>query len=302
MVSVQRPGVHVINARSVCLKIMAPTSAHMEPPSSPVPSSRRGGEKVGAKARPERGEKSPISRGAERGALVTCLSKALRVVPAQAPATAQLPGWTDNQTLLQKEAGGDANNMATPRKPMFLRLFSGPSGRKDGLAAALRHLGSNCEDWEIVNGDLYDLADDATYRKLRQRIADGYFDGGLLGPPCHTFSNARKENDGGPRPLRRPGDRGIYGRTDLTPEEKEDVRLGTLLALRALDVFKCLREQGKPVILEQPARVDDEESISMLNLPEFKQLLAMMESSALALLNAAMGRHRRSQLHWFTLG
>ena len=295
MVFVQRPDVRATNARSVCQKITEPTSARMEPPSSPVPSSRRGGEKVGAKARPETGrDLPPDGRRAERPLVVPFRGTE---GGACASAATLLHGRTEIQTSLQKEAGGDASNMATPRNPLFLRLFSGPSGRKDGLAAALRQLGSNCEDWDIVNGDLCVLADDATYRKLRRRIVNGVFDGGLLGPPCHTFSNARKEDDGGPRPIRRPGDRGIYGRSDLTPDEKEDVRLGTLLALRALDVLRCLREQDKPVILEQPARVDDEEAISML----FKQLLALDGVHHTRLSNAAMGRLRRSRLHWFTL-
>ena len=160
-------------------------------------------------------------------------------------------------------------------RPRFLHLFSGPAGRSDGLAAALKRLGCECEDWDIVNGSVYDLADDATFRQLRARVQRGEFDGGLLGPPCHTFSNARKENDGGPRPLRLPGDRDIYGRPGLTPEEKEDVRLGTLLALRAADIFLCFYKLKKPVILEQPAQQNEESAVSMLNLPEFKRILGL---------------------------
>ena len=164
---------------------------------------------------------------------------------------------------------------ARPGRPRFLHMFSGPAGRSDGLASALRLLGCDCEDWDIENGDDFDLADDAAYRKLRSRVIQGEFDGGMLGPPCHTFSNARKEDDGGPRPLRLPGDRDIYGRSGLTPEEKEDVRLGTLLALRAADIFMCFYELDKPVILEQPLRPDNSDGISMLDLPEFKRLLAL---------------------------
>ena len=75
---------------------------------------------------------------------------------------------------------------ARPGRPRFLHMFSGPAGRSDGLASALRLLGCDCEDWDIENGDDYDLADDAAYRKLRSRVIQGEFDGGMLGPPCHT--------------------------------------------------------------------------------------------------------------------
>ena len=161
------------------------------------------------------------------------------------------------------------------RKPRFLHMFSGPSGRKDGLASSLNSLGCDCEEWDIVNGEAYDLADDATYQLLKQRISQGEFDGGLLGPPCHTVSNARRDSDGGPRPLRLSGDRDIYGRPGLSPEEKEDVRMGTLLALRAADTFMIFYELGKPVILEQPSRPEHGDAISMLNLPEFKRILKL---------------------------
>ena len=57
------------------------------------------------------------------------------------------------------------------------------------------------------------------------------------------------------------------------PEEKETLRLGTLLALRAVEVFGLFVLQGKPTILEQPARRAGPGSISMFDLPEFKAML-----------------------------
>ena len=156
----------------------------------------------------------------------------------------------------------------------FLHLFSGPTGRSDGLASFIRRAGHECEEWDIVNGEKFDLADDATYQQLKSRILNEEFDGCMLGPPCHTFSNARREDDGGPRPLRTASARGIYGRADIKPEEKEDLRLGTLLALRAVEVFGLFVNQHKPALLEQPARRPELGAISMFDLPEFKTMLS----------------------------
>ena len=80
---------------------------------------------------------------------------------------------------------------------------------------------------------------------------------------CHTLSNARKEDDGGPRPLQLPGDRDIYG------------SLARMLAFRAADIFLCFYELGKLVILEHPARPEDEGAISVLNPAEFKRILVL---------------------------
>eukprot|EP00439_Symbiodinium_sp_Y106_P060007 s2027_g8.t2 len=181
----------------------------------------------------------------------------------------------------QEPAGGMNSKTAPPlcllpgRRSRFLHLFSGPAGRPDGLRAMLAGMDCECEEYDIINGDRYDLADDAVYNQLKAEVEGGGFDGGVLGPPCHTFSNARREDDGGPRPLRAPGPKLIYGRVDLRPEEKEDVRLGTLLALRALEVFMLLRAQGRPVLLEQPRWRQDTGKVSMFLLPEFRRVLAM---------------------------
>ena len=51
-------------------------------------------------------------------------------------------------------------------------MFSGPARREEGLAASLKSLGCDCEEWDIVNDDAYDLADD-------KRISQGEFDGGV---------------------------------------------------------------------------------------------------------------------------
>ncbi|CAE7569832.1 unnamed protein product, partial [Symbiodinium pilosum] len=84
--------------------------------------------------------------------------------------------------------------------------------------------GAEGEDWDIENGNEFDLLDDVIYEGLLSRVKAGDFDAGMLGPPCGTFSNARREEDFGPRPLRQSDPVGVYGRKDLTVEEAKSVK------------------------------------------------------------------------------
>ena len=161
-----------------------------------------------------------------------------------------------------------AHSPAEPRKKKLLHVFSGPADRKDGLLGYARLLGADGEDWDIVSGDEYNLVDDLTYGNLLKRIEAGEFDAGMLGPPCGSFSNARREDDFGPRPLRFAEGNLIYGRRDLSEDEAKTVMEGTLLALRAWRYFSPFAN-FVGLILE-PAKREESGAVSMFDLPEFK--------------------------------
>ena len=127
------------------------------------------------------------------------------------------------------------------KSKQILHLFSGPSGRRDGLLCYAKAAGADGEDWDIENGREYDLLDDIIYNTLLDRIKAGELDAGMLGPPCGTFSNARREDDFGPRPLRLPGPQGIYGRNDLTVDESKSVRRARFWHCA---LPRCLRPSG----------------------------------------------------------
>lgn len=128
-------------------------------------------------------------------------------------------------------------------------------------------------EYDIVNGPEEDLSNDAVWMQLRAQIMDGAFDALMSGPPCNTYTNARKPDGLGPMPLRGPAGDDRYGLPSLAPAEKEKVKLGTLLALRSCEAAKLFHEQGKPRITEQPKWRRDGESVSMYNLDEFTDLL-----------------------------
>ena len=74
----------------------------------------------------------------------------------------------------------------------------------------------------------HNLLDQDSWNRLEQKL-DAY-DGYLMSPPCSTFTAARCQHDGGPKPLRGITGSDRYGCKDLGPEQKTQVRKGTILA------------------------------------------------------------------------
>ena len=157
----------------------------------------------------------------------------------------------------------------------ILHLFSGPADRSDGFAAAVRENGAQCIEFDVVNGEAQNLANDKLWNDILGDIRSGHYDGMLAGPPCNTFTNARRSDDGGPPPLRGPHGDDRYGLRNLRVQDKEKVRLGTLLATRAAEAATELHSLNKPFIVEQPQWKDDGKSNSMFNLDEYQDLLAL---------------------------
>lgn len=157
----------------------------------------------------------------------------------------------------------------------ILHLFSGPHHREDGFAAAVMKHGHRCVEYDVINGPNEDLTSDAIWSKLLEEIKRGAFDALLAGPPCNTFTNARKDDGLGPMPLRGPSGHDRYGLSGLEQSDMEKVKAGTLLATRASTAAKEFHQQRKPYIVEQPLWKQDGRSVSMYNLDEFKELMEL---------------------------
>ena len=165
---------------------------------------------------------------------------------------------------------------SAPKRKFFditvAHLFSGPAGRSDGFAAELAKRGIHCMEFDIVNDPhAQNLVDEGVFQDLMLKITSGTFEGLLMGPPCETFSVARCEDDGGPKPLREAWGKGLYGKSDLSREEKEQARVGTLLAFRALFAFKAAIDQGIPAVHEHPLEQPDQ--VSVYHFPEWQEVL-----------------------------
>ena len=60
------------------------------------------------------------------------------------------------------------------KKPTVLHMFSGKGGRKDGLAAELKNLNIECEEWDtLIHKEKLDILSDENFNKLRERTRGG---------------------------------------------------------------------------------------------------------------------------------
>lgn len=148
-------------------------------------------------------------------------------------------------------------------------LFSGPDRPHDGFATQVQSLGGTCVCFDKEISDSHDMLDQHGWERIDSGTSE--FDGYLLSPPCCTFSPARNAHDGGPPPLRSARGSEIYGLKDLRPADKEKVREGNVLALRACGKASDAYNAGKPFILEQPHQRPGKTSMFLLR--EFQELL-----------------------------
>ena len=91
------------------------------------------------------------------------------------------------------------------------------------------------------------------------------------GPPCRSFSTARKDGDGGPPVLRDPSGPGRYGKEGLRGKHKDTVRLDTALAINNARMLARGVQLDSALFYETPLPVFG--VCSMLDLDEYTALL-----------------------------
>ena len=131
-------------------------------------------------------------------------------------------------------------------------------------------------------GDL--TAGRTTWQQVMQLAREGKLAGGLAGPLCETFTEARHyippevpeaDRKFWPRPLRsalRP-----WGLPELTEKELKQVRTGTRFALQMMWLmvaFLCYG--GHMLMVEHPWPPRDESRVSIFRTPIFQLLLTAM--------------------------
>ena len=159
--------------------------------------------------------------------------------------------------------------VALARPVRILYLFAGPR-RPGDFGEACEELGAEAICYDKETGQ--DLLDDVLWDEVTGRIDGDDADGGLMSPPCSTFSEARS-GQGGPCALRGPEPPEIYGLPDLWPEDKEKVRIGTALALRSADAAHRFQAKGLPWLFETPRPKPGKPSV--FSLPEVAALLEL---------------------------
>ena len=161
------------------------------------------------------------------------------------------------------------------RKPTCLHLFSGLRDRHDGLSSILRKVGWDSLDVDIVNvgqdGDRssHDLSSDLLRETLLASLHEGAFGTVFCGTPCDTFSAARHRVPG-PPPLRSVDFPYGLPKSQLTPRQFEQVRLGTYFALQSARLLREAHGLGVGFVIETPEPRPG--IVSVFTLPEFLAL------------------------------
>ena len=131
--------------------------------------------------------------------------------------------------------------------------------RENSMHALLAAAGFTCHNYDIKNGPDCDLVDNAVWEPLLRSIAAGEYLACIGCPMCATYSKLL--NLPGPPILRDVEGPGRYGRKDLTPEQKEKVRMHTLVSLRVAEALKLFLIRKLPWFFEAPKASEKEVSV-----------------------------------------
>lgn len=170
-----------------------------------------------------------------------------------------------------------SSSSSTRSRGRILYLFSGPSGRKDGLAAYLAGMGFQVDECDVINEHLgdQDLLDDTVWLRIKARMRDGYYVALFASPPCRSFSAARSS---GPGPPVLRDAHYIYGFPKsqrwrkLEHSHYERIREDNLFAERTAEACSVMDSLGRPFGVEQPEPWGA--AVTMFGFDSFKKLLS----------------------------
>ena len=154
-------------------------------------------------------------------------------------------------------------------------MFSGLSDRRDSISNLVIAGGWAAHDVDIVNdpaGHKYsqDLGNEVSWAVFEKALKDGNINFVWLGTPCETWTLLRNTPPG-PRPLRSINEPFGISYKDITPEEKEQLRLGTYFALKSIEIASLCVDLGIPFAIENPR--EWKPGASLFRLPTMVELL-----------------------------
>ena len=143
--------------------------------------------------------------------------------------------------------------------------------REDGLAAALRGHGWSCIDFDCMNSVDDDLSNDEAWERIFEAINRGLIQFVWMGPPCTSFSPARRHQPG-PRAVRDAANPRGLPRQHLTQAEVEQVRLANYLVVQCGRTATLAHEARVGFAIENPTPWDDPRCASMFDFHEIREL------------------------------
>ena len=132
-------------------------------------------------------------------------------------------------------------------------------------------LGWRCIDIDILNSPTDDLLNDEVWELVFEAVTQDLVAFVWMGPPCTTFSPARRHKPG-PRPLRDASHPRGFPKEWLTPAEVEELRAGNYFALQCCRLATSARAVGVGFAIENPAPWWDSSCASMFDLEELWSL------------------------------
>ena len=121
---------------------------------------------------------------------------------------------------------------------------SGPAREHDAEELA-SVLGVEAHCIDVIRHPSHDRCDQHCWESLLDSARSGHYSMLLVSPECTTFSPARCVK-GGPPPLRGNEAPHIYWLPDLSPADKERVRIGNLLAICCAQIVETFDSLGLP--------------------------------------------------------
>ena len=155
--------------------------------------------------------------------------------------------------------------------PIALHLFSGPAERADGIAAFFRVEGWTCVDVDFINAPQEDLLNDALWELLFAAVRTDRVLFVWMGPPCTTFSPARRHGSG-PKPVRDAEHWRGFPKQWLSPSEVEEVRAANYFVIQCARMATLLLDLGKGFAIENPKPWRSPECASMFDFEEIVEL------------------------------
>jgi hypothetical protein len=141
----------------------------------------------------------------------------------------------------------------------ILYLFSGKAGIPNSFASACEQIGTLIGvevcvvEFDFINSPDQDLLDDRVWNLIVANIKSRHYDAAIMAPPCDTHG-CRRRDEYNVSELRDVTGPGIYGRSDLSPGDKDKVRKANLLGIRSSIAANLFISLGIPWLLEQPTQ------------------------------------------------
>eukprot|EP00435_Cladocopium_sp_Y103_P031350 s1240_g7.t3 len=226
----------------------------------------------------------------------------MMVRPDPGGGTPSLPAVDDIIDHVELSASPVVVSRPVGRERVFLHAFSGrrrPGDLQHYLEAAFqRDSGDGGLTLHVVSMDVVidpcwgDARRKETQRFWLDGVLAGYVLGGLCGPPCETWSQARfNEVDSavgrGPRPVRSAGD--LWGLPSLTLRELQQVAVGNDLLLFSFELIICLAISGGHGVLEHPSEPSEDDRPSIWRLALVHLLLQLPGVASFTLAQGLLG-------------